>query len=97
MLSTNLGRLRVLGVLEGISWILLLFVGMPLKYSMDMPMPNKVIGMVHGILFILYVLFVYITSQETNWKGKTSAWLYIAAFFPFGTFISDAKILKRIK
>ena len=49
--KTQLGRFRVLAFAEGVSFLLILFITMPLKYLMDMPGPNKIIGMAHGIPF----------------------------------------------
>ena len=58
MLSTDLGRFRLITFLEGLSFIILLFVAMPLKYFYAMPVAVRITGMIHGILFILFVFFV---------------------------------------
>lgn len=94
MLKTNIGRLRFLAILEAVSWVFLLGVGMPMKYMMEIPEPNKVFGMLHGILFVLYCLFVYIVSQEYNWKAKTTLWALLASVPPFGTILADKRIFK---
>jgi len=96
MLKTNIGRLRFLAILEGISWVFLLGVGMPMKYMMEIPEPNKVFGMLHGLLFILYCLFVYIVSQEYKWNWKTTGLALLASIPPFGTILADVKIFKPI-
>ena len=96
MLKTNIGRLRFFAILEAISWVFLLGVGMPMKYMMDIPEPNKVFGMIHGLLFILYCLYVYIVSQEFSWKWKTTALALLASIPPFGTVLADVKIFKPI-
>lgn len=58
-------------------------------------MPNKIVGMSHGILFILYMLLVYVNSKTQTWTCKTKVLLYLASVIPFGTFIADKKILKN--
>lgn len=88
-----LGALRLLAVLEGVSY-LLLGLTMPLKYMFEMPTPNKIVGMAHGFLFIAYVVMVYVVNQEEKWSVKTNVWAYFASLIPFGTFVADAKIFK---
>ncbi|MBP6459286.1 MAG: DUF3817 domain-containing protein [Crocinitomicaceae bacterium] len=75
-----------IALLEGISY-LLFGITMPLKYWMDILGPNKIIGMLHGILFITYVLLVYILAKKENWTIKKQIYLYLASIIPFGTFI----------
>jgi len=95
MLKTNIGYLRVLAYLEGISFLLLLGVGMPLKYFYEMPKPNLVIGMTHGILFIAYCTWVFIVKSEQKWRGSKTFWAVLAAFLPFGTFVADVKLFRH--
>jgi len=85
---------RKIGLLEGISWILLLFVGMPLKYIADLPLPNKIIGMAHGILFISYVALVIYLKESQNWSTKKTLTLLLCAIIPFGTFWADNRYFK---
>ena len=94
MLSTTIGRLRLLGLLEGISFLLLLGICVPLKYVAGIPEPVSVVGMAHGILFIAYVLWVFIATSEYNWNFKTVGYSIVAAVLPFGTFVADKKIFK---
>lgn len=95
MINTNIGRLRLLAYLEGISFILLLGVGMPLKYFYEIPKPNLYIGMIHGILFIIYLLWVIIVKTELKWSHSKTFWAMFAGFMPFGTFVADAKLFKK--
>jgi integral membrane protein len=78
--------------LEGISFLLLLFVSMPMKYLYDMHTPNKVIGMIHGILFIWYVLLLYWVADEKKWNGKILLLGLLAAILPGGTFVADKRV-----
>jgi integral membrane protein len=93
----KLNRLTILkkvAILEGISY-LLFTVTVPLKRIYDYHWPNKIVGMSHGILFILYILLVYTNSKVERWNWKTKAFLYLASVIPFGTFIVEKKILKK--
>lgn len=94
-LSTTLGRLRILGFTEGVSFLLLIGVGMPLKYMAGMGTPNKIIGYAHGVLFILYVVHVIWATVEIRWSLWTAVKLFIASLVPFGTFWTDKHILVK--
>jgi integral membrane protein len=92
--ATSLGKLRLLAIVEGISFLLILFVTMPLKYLFDQPLPNQIVGMAHGILFVAYCLYVLIAWREYKWSvGKTLLAL-IASVIPFGTFVADWKLFR---
>jgi integral membrane protein len=94
-MSTNLNRLRILAWLEGISFLLLLGVTMPLKYYYEMPTPNLVIGMLHGLLFIAYCTCVLIVRAEEKWTGSITFWALLASLLPFGTFVADARLFRK--
>ncbi|MDG1429167.1 MAG: DUF3817 domain-containing protein [Crocinitomicaceae bacterium] len=94
-LKTALGQLRILAILEGISY-LLLGITMWMKYSLDMGMPNKIVGMIHGVLFIAYVIWVFIVGKEKKWGLKMYVILAIASLLPFATFYVDYKYLKPL-
>ena len=94
MKLNRLTILKTVAILEGISY-LLFAVTVPLKRIYDYHWPNKIVGMTHGILFILYILLVYVNSKVERWELKTKALLYIASVIPFGTFIVEKKILKK--
>lgn len=95
LFSTVLGRLRVVAFLEGISFLVLLGIAMPLKYMASNPEPVRVVGMLHGVLFIAYVLLLIQTKFEYNWKlGKTTL-AFVASLLPFGTFYADKKLFRE--
>jgi len=85
---------RITAILEGISFLVLLGIAMPLKYYFDQPEPVRIIGMAHGVLFVLYVIFLLIVHLKYQWKISTTIWAFIASFLPFGTFIADYKIFR---
>lgn len=98
LLKTNTGRLRIIGLLEGLSFLILLGINMPMKYFYDSPAGVKIVGPIHGILFILYIFYVFIVASEQQWKLFQTTWKFLlASVFPFGTFYVDYTILKKIK
>lgn len=97
LLKTQLGRLRLLAFVEGISFLILLFVTMPLKYVFQMPNPNKVFGIVHGVLFVFYVFVVVQIKIEQQWRLSKMLWALLAAIVPFGTFWADKKLFQPKK
>ena len=91
MFKKSLSRFRLVAFLEGCSY-LLFAITMPLKYMLQMPKPNFIIGMAHGILFISYVLLLLQVSTEFKWPLKKIFLAFIAALVPFGTFIANKKL-----
>ncbi|MBC7654529.1 MAG: DUF3817 domain-containing protein [Oligoflexus sp.] len=94
LMKSPLGRLRIVGFLEGCSF-LLLGLTMVLKYQFLMPFPNYVVGLAHGVLFITYVLLVLQVSYINKWSLVTMFWAFLASLIPFGTFYADYKIFNR--
>ena len=94
-LSTTLGRLRILGIIEGYSFLILIGIGMPLKYLAGWGEPNKIIGYTHGFLFIFYVLYVIMGTIEIRWSFLTAVKLFLASLIPFGTFYTEKHILQK--
>lgn len=94
MLKTALGRFRLMGILEGGSLLFLLFIAMPLKYFMDMPMAVTIVGMIHGVLFTIYCLAIIYTTFAVKWPIRFFFGAFIVAFIPFGNFILDSRLKK---
>ena len=93
----KLNLLRGTAFLEGISFLLLLFVCMPLKYVWGMPEYVSVAGMAHGVLFMAYILLVFSYGVEVSWGIKHSLWALLAGILPFGTFVADKRIFLKYK
>ncbi len=94
LFKSPIGRLRILAFAEGVSFLLILFVSMPLKYIYGMKEPNKIIGMIHGVLFIAYVVMVLFIRLEENWNNKKTFLALLASVLPFGTFWADWKLFR---
>ena len=85
---------RITAFLEGLSYILLLFVAVPIKYQMGDPTYVKLLGMPHGLLFMAYVFLAVYLKPQYNWDTKTFMLVLAASIIPFGTFYVDRKVLK---
>lgn len=97
MFNTPLQRLRWIGLLEGLSYLILLGIAMPLKYLADRPESVRVVGSVHGALFILFILAVIeVTLRRPWWSGKFWLAAAVASVTPFGTFLFD-RWLKQVE
>lgn len=95
MFKTAIGRLRIVGFFEGISFLVLLLIAMPLKYWADIPQVVTIVGGLHGLLFVLYMLALAHVWLVRRWSFLKVAASFIAAFIPFGTFVLDNKLLRN--
>jgi integral membrane protein len=86
--------LRLLGNIEGISYLLLLGIAMPMKYFFGFPMAVKIVGMAHGVLFIAYCLLLALQMRANKWNLLFGVYLFVATLIPFGTFVTDRRLAK---
>lgn len=91
-----LNLFRITSILEGISYLSLFAVTMPLKYLADIPMPNKFAGYAHGVLFIAYIILAVVFWYQKKWSLKRGFILLLASLLPFATFYVDEKYLKPL-
>lgn len=97
LFKTKIGRLRILAILEGISLLSLVFIAVPVKHWFGNPSLVRMLGPVHGTLFLLFLFNTLSIGVEQGWKFKETTWKVIAAcFIPFGTFYIDKKILSKL-
>jgi len=97
LMQTNVGRLRIIAILEGISLLLLMFLALPLKYIFGYPTGTKVMGMLHGGLFLLFIFNTLSVGVEQQWTFRKTTWkVLLACVIPFGTFYIDKKILRQL-
>jgi integral membrane protein len=85
---------RIIAFLEGLSYILLLFIATPIKYVGNDPTYVKLLGMPHGLLFIAYIILAMVIRAEQQWDRKKTLLVLLAAIIPFGTFYIDRKYFK---
>lgn len=89
MPESPIGRLRLAGIVEAISFLLLLGIAMPLKYVWGQPLGVKVVGWVHGVLFVLFCFALNGARVAHDWPMSKSAKVLVAALLPFGPFVID--------
>ena len=95
MLKTSISRLRIIGLIEGVSFLVLLAVAMPLKYFAGLPQAVTLVGWLHGLLFITFCIALTQAQQEAKWTLWRTTCVLIAALLPFGPFVIDAWLRKE--
>lgn len=93
----TVNRFRIVALLEGWSFLILLLIAMPVKYFLGYPLLVKYTGWVHGALFIAYMLLLISASVAAGWKAGRIAWAFAASFIPFGTFVLDRQLNRELK
>jgi integral membrane protein len=94
-MEAKVRNLRIVGIAEGISFLVLLLIAMPLKYYMNMPLAVKYVGWAHGVLFIAYVIAVFLAIKAMRWNWFSVLVALGASLLPFGTFVLDKELKKR--
>ncbi len=95
--NSNIGRLRLLAFLEGLSLLVLVFISVPLKYIYGITQISAVLGPIHGVLFLLCILNILSVGTENEWKFRQTTWkVLLACVIPFGTFYIDREVLKPL-
>ncbi len=95
LLASPFGRLRIASMLDGISFVILMGVGMPLKYQMEMPIVVRVMGPLHGVLFVWLCSELATLVFGKYWPAKNAALVFICALIPCGPFFLDGWIKKQ--
>ena len=96
MHMTALRHLRLVALLEGSSFLVLLFIAMPLKYLAGLPLAVRIAGSVHGLLFMLFLAALYRAGRRRDWPLRRSLLAFVAAIVPFGTFVFDRSLRREI-
>jgi len=86
---------RIISFLEGISYLLLLFIAVPIKYFQEDVSYVKMLGMPHGLLFMSYIVLAIVIQKQMKWNLKNLGIIILASVIPFGTFYVDKKYLQR--
>jgi integral membrane protein len=86
---------RIIALAEGSSFLLLLFMAMPMKYLMGLPKVVTVVGAIHGILFLLYVGQLVRLRTKYQWDNRFSFIAFFASILPFGTFFFDKYLREK--
>lgn len=95
MPPTSIGRLRRIGFFEALSFLALLGIAMPLKYFAGLPEAVKIVGWLHGVLFIALCWALVVAAREHRWSLRQVLLVFGAALFPFGPFLIDASLQRE--
>ena len=96
MLLNRLKKIfRIISFLEGVSYLLLVFVAVPIKYILGDQSYVKLLGMPHGILFVFYISIAFLMRLSVNWTNRIFLIILIASLIPFGTFYIDRQYLRK--
>lgn len=96
-MNNALTRFKWIAFLEGTSFLILLFVCMPLKYGLDIFWPNKIMGMAHGVLTVLYVFSLLNFGIVYRISVVRYVQFFVASLLPFGTFYAERKWLRPLE
>jgi integral membrane protein len=92
----ELRQLRLVAFSEGLSFVILLFVAMPLKYIWGLPLAVRIAGSVHGALFLVFLVALVRAATEREWPVRRSLLAFVASVVPFGTFFFDSSLKREI-
>jgi integral membrane protein len=92
LVRTDLGRFRVVSLLEGLSYVALVGVAMPLKYAAGFPQAVRIVGMIHGVLFVAFCIALFAVATNRDWPHKKSAIAMLAAILPLGAFWLERRL-----
>ena len=94
---TKIEQFRLIAFIEGVSFLVLLFIAMPLKYMAGIPLAVRIVGMLHGVLFVGFIMTLIGAASEREWPLKRSALAFISSLLPFGTFVFDKSLKEEIE
>jgi integral membrane protein len=97
LIMNTLRQLRFVAFLEGSSFLVLLFVAMPLKYVAGLPLAVRIVGSVHGLLFLVFLVVLYRAARQRRWPLRRAALAFVSSIVPFGTFVFDGSLRREIR
>lgn len=97
MLKSSIGRMRLISFIEGASYLFLLGIAMPLKHFAGIPEVVSIVGMIHGILFLIYFVAAVYLMLELRWSLWWFVGAMVASVVPFGMLALDVQLRQREK
>ncbi|GEL24122.1 membrane protein [Pseudonocardia sulfidoxydans NBRC 16205] len=88
---------RIAAWVTGIGLLLLTFVALPLKYIWDIPGPTTVIGIIHGWLYMIYIVCTLVLAERVRWRPVTALLILLAGTIPIASFVAERKVTKQIE
>jgi len=92
MFSNALNRFRLISAIEGLSYLLLVFIAMPIKYIGGNPQAVKFFGMGHGVLFIIFMVTLFLAKMKQKWETRLTFQLFVLSLIPFGAFFIEKRV-----
>ena len=92
MFNTALKRFRLISASEGLSYLILVFIAMPIKYLGDNPIYVKIFGMAHGVLFILFMISLFEVKAKDKWDTGFMFQMFVLSLIPFGASLIEKKV-----
>ena len=93
---SELQKFRLINKIEGISFIILIFIAMPLKYSFGYPIATKIVGMAHGFLVFVFLYQILEAQKEAGFTWKETGLYTLLSLVPFGSFYTDKLLAKKM-
>jgi integral membrane protein len=93
---SELKKFRLINKIEGISFLILLFIAMPMKYSFGIPMATKIVGMLHGLLVFAFIYQIIEAKKEAGFTMKETVLYSVLSLIPFGSFYTDKLLAKKM-
>ncbi len=93
---SELKKFKFINKIEGYSFLILLFIAMPMKYMFDIPIATKIAGMTHGLLVFAFIYQIIEAKKEAGFTGKETALYSILSIIPFGSFYTDKELAKKM-
>jgi integral membrane protein len=94
---SELMKFKLVNKIEGLSFIILIFIAMPLKYSFGYPVATKIVGMAHGLLVFVFIYQIIEAKKEAGFTIKETALYSLLSLIPFGSFYTDRLLVKKIE
>lgn len=85
-------KFRKIAKIEGYSFLILLFIAMPLKYGADLAIATKIVGPIHGALWMWYLYLQFLAWREEKWGFGFNIFAFLMSIIPFGTFWLNTKL-----
>jgi integral membrane protein len=96
-IATALRNYRVAAWVTGIGLLVLVFVAMPLKYFLGEPRPVAVVGMLHGFLYMVYIVCTLILAERCRWRPVEAVVILLAGTIPIASFVAERQVTRRVR
>ncbi|MEK7322456.1 MAG: DUF3817 domain-containing protein [Pseudomonadota bacterium] len=93
----NLNTFRIISMIEGLSFLVLLFIAMPAKYHFGYPQAVSVAGLGHGLLFMLFIFMSLVMSQRHAWGDRYTLLVMVAGVLPFGCLFLEKSLRRQVE